>query len=177
MRVGVVCLATDPWWEWSARARHLGDLGYEHLWTYDHLSWRQYADGPWHASLPLLTATAAVTSRIRLGTRVGSPDFRHPVTLAEDALTLDEISGGRQGARLEEECARAGRDPSTVDRTFPAHQSPVSRVEHLGEVAHSHAALGVTDVVFHHPRSDDPRWNDTPAIVDAIARQVIPALR
>jgi alkanesulfonate monooxygenase SsuD/methylene tetrahydromethanopterin reductase-like flavin-dependent oxidoreductase (luciferase family) len=292
MRVGVVCLPTDPWPQWRARARHLEDLGYDHLWTYDHLSWRRYADGPWHASLPLLTATAAVTSRIRLGTMVSSPNFRHPVTLAKDAMTLDEVSGGRltlgvgaggtgfdaqvlgqapwsrgertarfgeflhlldrllrdpattwsgryyaahdarmipgsvqrprvplavaaagprtvafaarygdawitdgdpaedeptpegtarflreQGDRLDEECVRVGRDPSSVHRIFLAHQSPLSSVEAFTEFAHTYAELGVTDLVFHHPRSDDPRWNDAPAIVDTIASEVLPALR
>ncbi len=37
---------------------------------------------PWHAALPVLAAAAAVTERVRLGTLVTSPNFRHPVTLA-----------------------------------------------------------------------------------------------
>jgi alkanesulfonate monooxygenase SsuD/methylene tetrahydromethanopterin reductase-like flavin-dependent oxidoreductase (luciferase family) len=36
-----------------------------------------------------------VTSRLRLGTLVTSPNFRHPVTLAKDLISLDDISGGR----------------------------------------------------------------------------------
>jgi alkanesulfonate monooxygenase SsuD/methylene tetrahydromethanopterin reductase-like flavin-dependent oxidoreductase (luciferase family) len=45
--------------------------------------------------VPTLTAAAAVTSRIRLGTLVTSPNFRHPVTLAKDLMSLDDVSGGR----------------------------------------------------------------------------------
>jgi len=45
--------------------------------------------------VPLLSAAAASTSRIRLGTLVASPNFRHPVPFAKELMTLDEISGGR----------------------------------------------------------------------------------
>ena len=88
-------LPADPWPVSVARARHIEQLGFAHLWTYDHLSWRRYRDGPWFGAVPWLTGIAAATSRIRLGTMVASPNFRHPVTLAKDALTLDHISDGR----------------------------------------------------------------------------------
>ncbi|MEV8516370.1 LLM class flavin-dependent oxidoreductase [Dactylosporangium sp. NPDC051484] len=95
MRIGVLLLPADPWPQSVARARHLEALGYAHLWTYDHLSWRRYRDLPWHASIPWLTGIAAATSRVRLGTMVTSPNYRHPVTLAKDAMTLDHICEGR----------------------------------------------------------------------------------
>jgi alkanesulfonate monooxygenase SsuD/methylene tetrahydromethanopterin reductase-like flavin-dependent oxidoreductase (luciferase family) len=95
VRIGVLMLPADPWPEAVTRARHLESLGYAHLWTYDHLSWRRYRDQPWHATIPWLTGIAAATTRIRLGTMVTSPNFRHPVTLAKDAMTLDHISDGR----------------------------------------------------------------------------------
>jgi alkanesulfonate monooxygenase SsuD/methylene tetrahydromethanopterin reductase-like flavin-dependent oxidoreductase (luciferase family) len=45
--------------------------------------------------VPTLAAAAAVTSRIRLGTLVASPNFRHPVPFARELMTLDHISAGR----------------------------------------------------------------------------------
>jgi alkanesulfonate monooxygenase SsuD/methylene tetrahydromethanopterin reductase-like flavin-dependent oxidoreductase (luciferase family) len=36
-----------------------------------------------------------VTERIRLGTFVASPNYRHPVPFAKDIATVDQISGGR----------------------------------------------------------------------------------
>jgi alkanesulfonate monooxygenase SsuD/methylene tetrahydromethanopterin reductase-like flavin-dependent oxidoreductase (luciferase family) len=41
-----------------------------------------------------------VTERIRLGTFVASPNFRHPVPFAKELATLDDISGGRVIAGL-----------------------------------------------------------------------------
>ncbi|WP_238010540.1 LLM class flavin-dependent oxidoreductase [Dactylosporangium sp. AC04546] len=95
MRIGVLLLPADPWPRTVERARHLEAIGYEHLWTYDHLSWRRYRDRPWHAAIPWLTGIAGVTSRVRLGTMVTSPNFRHPVNLAKEAMTLDHVSDGR----------------------------------------------------------------------------------
>ncbi len=71
------------------------DLGFDHAWTYDHLSWRSLAGEPWGATIPTLTAAATATATIRLGTFVASPNFRHPVPFAKDLATLDDISGGR----------------------------------------------------------------------------------
>lgn len=95
MRFGIVILPQQPW----AVARHIWaaaeELGFDHAWTYDHLSWRSLADEPWGATIPTLTAAATVTGRIGLGTFVSSPNFRHPVTFAKDVATLDDIAGGR----------------------------------------------------------------------------------
>jgi alkanesulfonate monooxygenase SsuD/methylene tetrahydromethanopterin reductase-like flavin-dependent oxidoreductase (luciferase family) len=95
VRLGVLLLPTDPWPVAVERAQRVEALGYHHLWTYDHLSWRRYRDRPWHAALPWLTGIAGATRTIRLGTMVASPNFRHPVTLAKEAMTLDHISDGR----------------------------------------------------------------------------------
>jgi alkanesulfonate monooxygenase SsuD/methylene tetrahydromethanopterin reductase-like flavin-dependent oxidoreductase (luciferase family) len=35
------------------------------------------------------------TERLRIGTLVASPNFRHPLTLAKELIALDDISGGR----------------------------------------------------------------------------------
>lgn len=88
-----------PYLRWrdgaAASWRAAEDLGFGAAYTYDHLSWRTFRDGPWFGAVPTLTAAAAVTERIRLGTLVTSANFRHPVTLAKDLITLDDVSGGR----------------------------------------------------------------------------------
>ena len=71
------------------------ELGFDHAWTYDHLAWRSLRDSPWFGAVPFLTAGALSTERIRLGTLVASPNFRHPVPFARELVTLDDVSGGR----------------------------------------------------------------------------------
>jgi len=95
VRVGVVILPEFSWREAQPRWKSLQDRGFAHAWTYDHLAWRDLADGPWYATVPTLAAAATATSTLRLGTWVASPNFRHPVTFGKDLLTLDDISGGR----------------------------------------------------------------------------------
>lgn len=50
---------------------------------------------PRYTPIPVLSAIAAQTSTIRLSTGVLQPHMRHPVLLAQDWATLDEISNGR----------------------------------------------------------------------------------
>jgi alkanesulfonate monooxygenase SsuD/methylene tetrahydromethanopterin reductase-like flavin-dependent oxidoreductase (luciferase family) len=45
--------------------------------------------------VPLLAAAAVATERVRLGTLVASPNFRHPVPFAKELMTLDQLSAGR----------------------------------------------------------------------------------
>ncbi|WP_280717012.1 LLM class flavin-dependent oxidoreductase [Kitasatospora sp. MAP5-34] len=95
MRLSTVILPVHRWSEGQKIWRRAEELGFHAAYTYDHLSWRSFRDEPWFGAVPTLTAAAAATERIRLGTLVTSPNFRHPVTLAKELVSLDEISGGR----------------------------------------------------------------------------------
>lgn len=95
MRVSVVILPIYRASEALTRWRAAEEAGFDGAWTYDHLSWRSFRDEPWFGSVPTLAAAATVTSRIRLGTLVSSPNFRNPVTFAKDVMTLDDLSAGR----------------------------------------------------------------------------------
>lgn len=95
MRLGVVILPERPWSAAREQWRRADELGFDHAWTYDHLSWRTLRDAPWFGAIPTLTAAATVTSRIRLGPLVASINFRHPVAFARELTALDDIAGGR----------------------------------------------------------------------------------
>lgn len=95
MRIGVLILPEASWAEMASRWRRAEELGFDHAWTFDHLTWRSFRDATWFSSIPTLTAAAMATHRIRLGTLVTSPNFRHPVPFAKELVTLDDISGGR----------------------------------------------------------------------------------
>lgn len=73
---------------WQNLARRAESLGYDALVVPDHLA-RQLAP------IAALTAAAAVTTRLRIGSYVFANDFRHPLVLAREAATLDVLSGGR----------------------------------------------------------------------------------
>jgi alkanesulfonate monooxygenase SsuD/methylene tetrahydromethanopterin reductase-like flavin-dependent oxidoreductase (luciferase family) len=90
-----VILPEDRWWAAEPKWRAAEEYGFDHAWTYDHLGWRTLVDGPWFSAVPTLAAAAMVTSRIRLGTFVASPVFRHPVPFMRELNTLDDISDGR----------------------------------------------------------------------------------
>lgn len=68
------------------RVRLAEELGYESAWV------TQIAG---RDALTVLTAYALSTSRIRLGTGVVPIYTRAPATMAQQALTVDELSGGR----------------------------------------------------------------------------------
>ncbi len=95
MRIGIVILPDERWSVAGRRWQRAEQYGFDHAWTYDHLGWRDLVDGPWFDAVPTLTAAAMVTRRLRLGTFVASPNFRHPVHLTREVTALDDISQGR----------------------------------------------------------------------------------
>ena len=72
--------------EWAKRAEAAGFAG---LATIDRLAY------PNHEPLLTLAAAAAVTSRIGLFPDILLGALRPPALLAKEALTLDQLSGGR----------------------------------------------------------------------------------
>jgi probable F420-dependent oxidoreductase len=86
---------TARWSDYVALARHGEELGFDSVWTSDHLLFRTHeTKGSWEC-WSLLSALAAVTSRVELGPLVTCMGFRNPALLAKIAETVDEISGGR----------------------------------------------------------------------------------
>ena len=62
--------------------------GYSHLCIHDHLAAQL-------APIPMLTAVAMATTRLRVCPLVLNNDLRHPAVLAQDLATLDIVSDGR----------------------------------------------------------------------------------
>ncbi len=70
-------------------------LGYESIWVWDHILLGVDPYFPILDSLSVLTAVAAHTERIRLGTGILVLPARNPVVLAKQLSTIDHISNGR----------------------------------------------------------------------------------
>ncbi|WP_405849257.1 LLM class flavin-dependent oxidoreductase [Streptomyces niveus] len=129
LRLSTVILPVDRWHEGGrAKWQRAEELGFHAAYTYDHLSWRTFRDGPWFGALPTLTAAATATDRLRLGTLVTSPNFRHPVTLAKELISLDDISGGRITLGI-------GAGGNGFDATALGHEAwtPRERADRFGE--------------------------------------------
>ncbi|EPH40427.1 LLM class flavin-dependent oxidoreductase [Streptomyces aurantiacus] len=132
LRLSTVILPVRRWHEGGKeRWQRAEDLGFHTAYTYDHLSWRTFRDGPWFGAVPTLTAAAAATERIRLGTLVTSPNFRHPVTLAKELITLDDVSNGR--VTLGIGAGGNGFDAATLRRADEEPWTPRERADHFGE--------------------------------------------
>ena len=71
------------------------ELGYDSLWVWDHMLLGVDPNFPILDSLTTLTAIAARTSRIKLGTGILVLPLRNPVALAKQLSSMDQLSGGR----------------------------------------------------------------------------------
>src|SRR5438309_10282730 len=87
------------------------DLGYHSVWLFDHLftprnltskypytpdgSYPMLPELPFYDPVSVMAALAGATERIKFGTRVLIPAYRHPVVLAKELATTDAIAGGR----------------------------------------------------------------------------------
>ena len=203
MRLGVLILPEDPWPDARRKWQRAEQLGFDHAWTYDHLAWRGLRDSPWFGAVPTLAAAAAVTSTIRLGTLVASPEVRHPVpfviaangprslrlaveygagwvTTGGSAETLEQwwVAVGVLARRLDDTLAEAGRDRASLDRYLLLDSSPVfslSSADLFEEMAGRAGDLGFTDVITHWPRPEGVYAGDVAVLEEAASR--LPRLR
>jgi alkanesulfonate monooxygenase SsuD/methylene tetrahydromethanopterin reductase-like flavin-dependent oxidoreductase (luciferase family) len=117
LKTGILLWSQAATWpEMTDAAKRVDELGYDHLWTWDHLyaifgdPYQPIVEG-WMA----LAGWAMATKRTRLGLLVGANTFRNPGLTAKLAATLDHISDGRAilgigGAWMEPEHRAHGID-------------------------------------------------------------------
>jgi probable F420-dependent oxidoreductase len=96
---GTMAGESASWRDLAAFAVRAESLGFDSLWLPDHLLFRLAGreaspTGMWEC-WSILSALAAATSTITIGTFVACTSFRNPALLAKAAVTVDEISGGR----------------------------------------------------------------------------------
>lgn len=84
------------WPSWLAAEQRASALGYDSLWTWDHV----YPivgnhEGPMFEAYTAIAALAATTTRGTIGLMVGANTFRNPALVAKMMTTIDHISNGR----------------------------------------------------------------------------------
>jgi probable F420-dependent oxidoreductase len=103
------------------RARWAEGIGCSHVCVHDHLALQ-------HPPIPLLTAVAMATERIRLCPLVFNNDLRHPAVLAQELASLDILSGGRTEVGI-----GAGWNEPEYRRTGITFDPPGIRIDRLTE--------------------------------------------
>ena len=103
-----------------ASARQAEALGYEELYSYDHV-------GAIDPFVPLVVAAEA-TTRLRVGPLVINNELHHPVLLARTAASVDRLSGGRLVLGM-----GTGYQQSEHDATGIELRPPGPRVSRLAE--------------------------------------------
>ena len=99
MRIGLFCTFENPQRDYrSAYAEQTGlvqlveKLGFDDAWVAEH---HFNPDAASASCLAVLAYLAARTTRIRLGSAASLLLFHNPTEIAEDAATIDILSGGR----------------------------------------------------------------------------------
>src|ERR687892_1482695 len=138
MRFGAQ-LSLKPPAEQFELVRRVETLGFESIWTGDHVSFH----GPIYESLTLLATYVPITSRIRLGSAVYLLALRAPAIAAKVTATLDALSGGR----LIFGVGVGGENPKEFELCGVPHRERGARVSEAIDVVRA-------------------LWRDTPASFD-----------
>jgi len=105
VKIGVILPASDSdapdrvarWSDARAFARAAEERGLDSVWMFDHFYYKSDSgevDGQ-HEAWTIVSAVAAVTERVEIGTLVLCTGFRNPGLTAKMAATADEVSDGR----------------------------------------------------------------------------------
>jgi len=117
LKLGILLWSqASSWSDMLDAARRVDRLGYDHLWTWDHV-YAIFGDPlqPIFEGYTTLAAWAIATERTRLGLLVGANTLRNPALVAKMISTIDHASGGRAicglgGAWFDVEHERDGYD-------------------------------------------------------------------
>jgi probable F420-dependent oxidoreductase len=137
-RFGVQLHAPLPGLTWAASARRVEELGYSTLFLPDHF-------GEQLAPIAAMTAAAAATETLTVGSLVFDNDFRHPVVLAAETATIDALFEGRVEVGLGAGWKRTDYDTSGIPMDPPG-----MRVDRLEEAATILRGLWSGEPFTHH---------------------------
>jgi probable F420-dependent oxidoreductase len=169
MKLGVVMFATEYAIPPGALGRALEERGFESLWIPEHTHIPASRKSPWPGgpNLPreywycydpfvALTAAAAVTTKLKLGTGICLIIERDPIVTAKEVATLDRISNGRflfgiGGGWNAEEMAHHGTEFKTRFRVLRERVLAMKEIW-TQEEAEFHGDFVNFDKIWSHPK-------------------------
>jgi len=134
-RFGAELKGPFPGMTWAETVRRVDELGYSTLFVPDHFQ-AQY--GP----ITAMATAAAYSESLNVGSLVFDNDYRHPVTLAMEMATIDQISQGRLELGI-----GAGWKTLDYEQSGIALDPPKVRVERMMEAVRVIKALFGPDPV------------------------------
>jgi F420-dependent oxidoreductase-like protein len=124
------------WQEYVTALRSVEDLGFDSVWTFDHLlPFSGPEDGACFETLTTLAAMATLTEKVRIGVLVNGVLYRDPGTLAKAAALVDNISGGRLEFSLG--AAWAEREFRAYGLDFPPLAERYERLDEVLQIVRS----------------------------------------
>ncbi len=169
------------WKEVNEMAVLAEEVGFDSLWLVDHLLYKldgeDRARGVWEV-WSLLSAIAATTSRVELGTLVLAMGWRNPALLAKMAATVEEISGGRLILGL-----GAGYHKFEYDAFGFPYDYRVSRFEEAIQIVHGLLRNGEIDFEGRYYRAREcelrprgPRAGGPPILIGTSKPRMLAAM-
>lgn len=149
---GVQFLPQDvSWEEWRDAWVQADGLGFDSLWSYDHVhAPRGAADRPCFEGWVGMAGLAALTRQARVGMLVSAVLFRNPALLVKMATTVDHITGGKSILGL-----GAGWQVSEHEAYGWGFPTPGERVSRLAE------SLQVTRAMWNGPPGEAASFEGT----------------
>lgn len=145
--------------DWASKAQRAESLGYSAFHLADHI----IGPGPalsrtnhpiqGLAAVPAMAYAAAVTKSIRIGCRVFCVDYRLPVVLAKEAMTIDLLSNGRLELGL-----GAGWLKDEYEAVGLTMDTPGTRISRLEDVIRAVKAYCVEDELAVN--NESVKWNE-----------------
>ena len=145
--------------DWASKVQRAESLGYSAFHLADHI----IGPGPalsrtnhpiqGLAAVPAMAYAAAVTKSIRIGCRVFCVDYRLPVVLAKEAMTIDLLSNGRLELGL-----GAGWLKDEYEAVGLTMDTPGTRIGRLEDVIRAVKAYCVEDELAVN--NESVQWNE-----------------
>ena len=157
-RFGVVAASAPPGKRWTELARTVETAGYDILLTPDNLSVGL-------SPIPALAAAAAATVRLRVGTYVLANDYRHPVQVAKDAVTLAAVTDGRFELGIGAGRPGADRELAMLGKTWDPARIRIERLEQSVSIVRRLLAGQTVTIEDGHYGARDACVTDQPVSV------------